>query len=656
MFRSGDRIGPYTLVNKLGKGAFGVVWLAERRTQITTTNVAIKIPLDEEISIETIKNEADLWVRASGHPNILPIIEADIHGEHIIIASEYAPDGSLDAWLKQNGKAPSIESAVEIVSGILAGLEHLHSRNIIHRDLKPANILFQGNTPRLADFGISRVLKSTSQSSNIMGTPSYMAPEAFDGKRNEQTDIWSVGVIFYQLLAGHLPYREEDITSLVGAILMRNPEPLPREVPKPLQNVIARALAKDINIRYKTAAEMRSAMRNPHKTDPNFQPDKSVYTVQSPVNTMPPQSVHLQSEKKSNAPHLIYAIAGLLAVVIIVSGLYFLSRSSETNNSTPNLTNNSTNKVMNGSSPIVSSQTPVNPSPITSSPTCVVSYTSGSCWTINPSTVRPCSNLDTQKPSVNISQDGSSATVVVPANIAQGVKAENGSGQKLFLREGDWFDISAEGQISFSSDHPCAGTEGVRGWYDPFVDSPFKQNVGGLEFSIGSLQTNRFFVGSYYKDRAETDGIPIFRVIDRLTGYGGTGSFRVIVRKISSQTSLSDSKVSTQQITLLDALQKYKYENGWTGGRANSFDASKVSYYPITSVNINGNSVTMKYAWKSGILNGTISGNDFTGTWTQENGSGKINLHFTDDFSRAQGNWTDTQSGEEGVAFLRRVK
>lgn len=108
MLRSGDEIGPYTLINKLGKGAFGVVWLAERRTQITTTNAAVKIPLDDDIDIETIRHEAAVWVRASGHPNVLPIIEADIYDDQIIIASEYAPDGSLEAWLKRNGKAPSV--------------------------------------------------------------------------------------------------------------------------------------------------------------------------------------------------------------------------------------------------------------------------------------------------------------------------------------------------------------------------------------------------------------------------------------------------------------------------------------------------------------------------------------------------------------------
>ena len=110
------------------------------------------------------------------------------------------------------------------------------------------------------------------------------------------------------------------------------------------------------------------------------------------------------------------------------------------------------------------------------------------------------------------------------------------------------------------------------------------------------------------------------------------------------------------KLMLSDALQKYEYENGWTGGRANSFDDSKVSYYPITSVSVNGNSVTMKYAWKGGVLNGTVSGTDFVGTWRQENGSGKINLHFNEDFNRARGGWADSQSGEEGDAFLRRIK
>jgi serine/threonine protein kinase len=126
-------------------------------------------------------------VQASGHPNILSIIEADVYGGQIVIASEYAPDGSLAEWLKRHGgKAPSIETAVEIMDGVLAGLSHLHARRIIHRDLKLANILLQGGIPRLADFGISRVLKSTMQSMNAAGTP----PLALSTDRHHFID-WS---------------------------------------------------------------------------------------------------------------------------------------------------------------------------------------------------------------------------------------------------------------------------------------------------------------------------------------------------------------------------------------------------------------------------------------------------------------------------------
>jgi formylglycine-generating enzyme required for sulfatase activity/serine/threonine protein kinase len=263
MFRPGDRIGPYILLRKIGRGAFGVVWLAERRTAIVNMQVAVKLALNEDIDLEAVKQEAGVWVHASGHPNILPIIEADVYDDHVVIVSEYAPDGSLDDWLKRHeGNAPSIEQSIEMASGILAGLEHLHARRIIHRDLKPPNILLQGETPRLADFGIARVLKSTAQSAIVAGTPAYMAPEAFDGKRNERTDVWSAGVILYQLVADVLPFPQRDITSLIGAITRHDPDPLPTFVPDSLQQVIARALEKNPAQRYMSAAEMQRALRD----------------------------------------------------------------------------------------------------------------------------------------------------------------------------------------------------------------------------------------------------------------------------------------------------------------------------------------------------------------------------------------------------------
>jgi eukaryotic-like serine/threonine-protein kinase len=251
MLRAGDEIGPYTLMAKLGSGAFGVVWLAEKRTVITTIKVALKIPLTDELDLEAIRREANVWVQASGHPNVLPIMEANVYGEHAVIASEYAPDGSLESWLQlHGGKAPSIRAAVDMTSGILAGLEHLHAQSIIHRDLKPANILLQRSVPRLADFGVSRVLKTTSNKSLASGTPAYMAPEAFDGHRSQQTDVWSAGVILYQLLSGDLPFPQTDMTSLLGGIITREPGPLPFAVPAQLQRVVERALKKKPGERY----------------------------------------------------------------------------------------------------------------------------------------------------------------------------------------------------------------------------------------------------------------------------------------------------------------------------------------------------------------------------------------------------------------------
>jgi formylglycine-generating enzyme required for sulfatase activity/tRNA A-37 threonylcarbamoyl transferase component Bud32 len=261
MIRAGDKIGPYTLVRRLGRGTFGVVWLAEKRTTLAATKVALKLPNDDDIDLEAVKREASVWVEASGHPNVLPIIDADIYDEQVVIVSEYAPDGSLNDWLKEHGgRAPTIEAAVEMTLGILDGLSHLHARRIIHRDLKPANILLQGRTPRLVDFGLARVLKTTSQSSNVSGTYAYMPPEAFDGKRSEQTDVWSAGVILYQMLTGNLPYPQTDDAALIGALLTREPEPPPDDLPAALREVLHRALQKNPAARYQSVAEMRGAL------------------------------------------------------------------------------------------------------------------------------------------------------------------------------------------------------------------------------------------------------------------------------------------------------------------------------------------------------------------------------------------------------------
>lgn len=262
MFSAGQQIGTYILVQRIGRGGFGEVWLAERKSKFVTTKVAVKLPLDEQVDADAIRQEATLWEQASGHPNVLPIIDADEYDGQIVIVSEYTPDGSLEDLLKKNGGSLPIKQAVEMAIGILSGLDFLHSRNIIHRDIKPANILLQGETPRLADFGISRLMRTNSLSVNITGTPYYMAPEAFDRKRNVQTDVWSIGVVLYQMLKGELPFSAENITDLLSIIVREEPQPLPDTVPPQLQKIVSKALAKNPTQRYKAAREMRQDLAN----------------------------------------------------------------------------------------------------------------------------------------------------------------------------------------------------------------------------------------------------------------------------------------------------------------------------------------------------------------------------------------------------------
>jgi len=283
MLRAEDRIGPYTLIRKLGQGSFGVVWLAERRGKFLTTQVAVKIPLDEEPDLQAIQQEAQSWQQASGHPNVLPVLDADEYDGQVVIVSEYAPDGTLAEWMKKHGgKAPSIEAAVSMTCGILAGLEHLHGRKMIHRDLKPGNVLLQGATPRLTDFGVSRVLR-TIGSTNVAGTPAYMAPEMFDGLYSEQTDIWAVGVMLYKLLTGALPFSQQGWGALYAAIKEEDFQPLPSEVPQHIRAVIARALAKEPSKRFECVQAMRNALlAAPTETDALIEQTRKRPTPQVP--------------------------------------------------------------------------------------------------------------------------------------------------------------------------------------------------------------------------------------------------------------------------------------------------------------------------------------------------------------------------------------
>ncbi len=260
MFNSGDVIGPYTLVRKLGEGYFGVVWLAENNSRPAQGQFALKTLKHPDSN--AILQEVFNWAKADGHPNVLPILEAGVyptaHGDVPVIVSSYMQEGSLRAWIEQH-QPLSTNSAIEMACSILDGMEHLHRKRIVHRDLKPENVLVYQSTPLLTDFGIARFQQSDSdiQTVTVAGTIPYMAPEAFQGVRSPQTDVWAAAVICYEMLAGRRPF-PPDVDLITGPA---SAPPLPLSAPRPLRKVIEFALRKDPVLRcYKSAAELRAAL------------------------------------------------------------------------------------------------------------------------------------------------------------------------------------------------------------------------------------------------------------------------------------------------------------------------------------------------------------------------------------------------------------
>lgn len=264
MLEKGDSVGDYKLVKFLGRGQFGEVWLAEKKLQFSTRSVrhALKfLPSPEDdASLKNIEAEVDTWIEAGSHPNVMSVIDMFVAKDKIVIISDFAEGGSLGDWLKSNGgKAPTEESALEMMSGILRGIEHLHERKIVHRDLKPDNILLQGNFPRIADFGISRIVSGATLKTKAIGSPAYMSPEAFNGSKSPQTDVWSAGVIFYELLTGAQPFEDDALWLLMKKIQDEEAAALPEFIKPEIRAIVETALEKNPQKRFQTATEMRRA-------------------------------------------------------------------------------------------------------------------------------------------------------------------------------------------------------------------------------------------------------------------------------------------------------------------------------------------------------------------------------------------------------------
>jgi serine/threonine-protein kinase len=271
-----DYLGKYELRKVLGKGAMGTVYegfdpAIARQVAIKTVKFPQADDPQAQEEFARFKREAQAAGRLT-HPNIVGVYEYGETPDLACIVMEYV-DGSTLKQLLDRGEVFEISAIVRIMESLLAGLQYSHDRGVIHRDIKPANIMLtESGEVKIADFGIARLENSSmTQTGTMLGTPAYMSPEQFMGTLvDARTDIYSSGVLLYQLLTGEKPF-EGSINSIMHKVLNTEP-PLPSvlsvAVPPAFDAVVKRAMRKRPEDRYGSAAEFSRALRAAYDARP----------------------------------------------------------------------------------------------------------------------------------------------------------------------------------------------------------------------------------------------------------------------------------------------------------------------------------------------------------------------------------------------------
>lgn len=204
------KLGKYEILEWLGGGRFGDVFLAY--DTILETNFALKISRMRKEEIVMLKDEAKL-LASLNHPHIVRFYNIDIIENKFVLVMEYIKGKTLRDIIKEGGI--KIDEATNIITQILDAISYAHKIGVLHRDLKPENVLItESGLIKITDFGLARFIKSGSLAASTAGTPIYMAPEVWTGKFTEKSDIWSIGVIFYELLVGVPPFLDDSLDGL----------------------------------------------------------------------------------------------------------------------------------------------------------------------------------------------------------------------------------------------------------------------------------------------------------------------------------------------------------------------------------------------------------------------------------------------------------
>ncbi|MEZ4725987.1 MAG: protein kinase [Caldilineaceae bacterium] len=345
----GRKLGKYELVERLGRGGMAEVYKAFQPG--VERHVAIKVMhghlSDSPEFVQRFQREA----RSIGqlqHPHIGRVIDFDVEADVYYMVMDYIQGGTLDEYLTSKGTLP-IDEAVRITLQLADALAYAHQRGMVHRDIKPGNIMFMDDAHThalLTDFGIARLLdeqNNMTMTGALVGTPNYMSPEAARGEPcDARADIYSLGVVFYELVTGRTPYAADTPYSF---LMKQANEPLPPprtlnpNVPTALEAVLLKALAKEPKARYQNATELATALRSAQAS-----------------SATAPGSLPMQQPNPSRAP---LALAGLgVLVVAIVTVLSLLRLGGSTPEATPALAPTATTAEVVAAAPATDTPTP----------------------------------------------------------------------------------------------------------------------------------------------------------------------------------------------------------------------------------------------------------------------------------------------------------
>jgi serine/threonine protein kinase len=264
------KIGDFKVIQELGSGGMGRVYLAEDPR--LRRRVAIKTFQRHDSGgpsdlLERFKREAVAQARLQ-HPNIVPLYSFGEEGDLLYLVMPFVDGTPLQEVIRRDGKLP-LDTVKTVFQEVAAALDHAHQSGVIHRDLKPSNIMIsREGVAQLMDFGIARLSSSLESDARtvpgfVIGTPQYLSPEAIrGGEIGPQADVFGLGVVVYEMLCGRRPFEADNTTSLLFSIVSSEPPPIRQERPEAgaaLENAVKRALEKDPSRRFQTAGDFYRA-------------------------------------------------------------------------------------------------------------------------------------------------------------------------------------------------------------------------------------------------------------------------------------------------------------------------------------------------------------------------------------------------------------